>query len=192
MAIYNSNNNMYITCCYCSLSSWNISWYRTNYIYLSISTSNLKINFSFVLFVYFFSSEYQWLCSRTSWKWNNCRYCCTINCSSYSWWIIMYWCSTKYTCQVCFFFVLSYWINTIKSKVRRSWLLRQLLPRLLIDQFTLKQLINRVRHHLHHNHDITQLSVARKFIRIFSENTRSFAGKLFPVKFPVRKSFFSQ
>jgi hypothetical protein len=87
------------------------------------------------------------------------------------------------------FFLFVYEINSIKSKVRRSWLLRQLLPRSLLDQFSLKQLIHRVRHHLQENHDRTQLSVARKFIRIFSENTRSFAGKLFPVKFPVDKIF---
>ncbi|CAF4403373.1 unnamed protein product [Rotaria sp. Silwood2] len=75
----------------------------------------------------------------------------------------------------------------VKLKDRRSWLLRQLLPRSLLDQFSLKQLINRVRAHLHNNNnnnDITQLNVAKQFIRIFSENTRSFGGKLFPVKFP--------
>lgn len=53
----------------------------------------------------------------------------------------------------------------------------------------MKQLRSRVRYHLHedgsHNN---QLSVARKFMKIFSENTRSFAGKLFPVKFPVGES----
>ncbi|CAF1069476.1 unnamed protein product [Rotaria sordida] len=72
-------------------------------------------------------------------------------------------------------------VNTL---VKRSWLLRQLLPRTLLDQFSLKQLINRVRAHLHDNNDMTQLNVAKQFIRIFSENTRSFGGKLFPVKFP--------
>ena len=72
-----------------------------------------------------------------------------------------------------------------ENKDRRSWLLRQLLPRSLLDQFSLKQLIHRVRNHLHHNDDMTQLIVARQFIRIFAENTRSFGGKLFPVKFPV-------
>ncbi|UJR32213.1 hypothetical protein I4U23_019678 [Adineta vaga] len=68
--------------------------------------------------------------------------------------------------------------------VKRSWLLKQLLPRSLLDQFSLKQLINRVRNHLQNTHDATQMSVARQFVTIFSENTRSFAGKLFPVKFP--------
>ncbi|CAF0984029.1 unnamed protein product [Adineta ricciae] len=68
--------------------------------------------------------------------------------------------------------------------VKRSWLFKQLLPRSLLDQFSLKQLIHRVRDHLQHTHNITQMIVARQFITIFSENTRSFAGKLFPVKFP--------
>jgi hypothetical protein len=87
-----------------------------------------------------------------------------------------------------FFFV--FYMKRIKQivKVRRSWLLRQLLPRSLLDQFSSKQLITRVRHHLQNdNHNMNQLNVARKFMKIFSENTRSFAGKLFPVKFPVRK-----
>ncbi len=100
----------------------------------------------------------------------------------------MYGCSNSYSCQVCFSFLLNQ-LNKIRQKDRRSWLLKQLLPRSLLDQFSLKQLIHRVRHHLQENHDRTQLSVARKFIRIFSENTRSFAGKLFPVKFPVDKIF---
>lgn len=69
---------------------------------------------------------------------------------------------------------------------RRSWLLRQLLPRSLLDQFSMKQLRSRVRYHSHEHVDLNnQLSVAKKFMKIFSENTRSFAGKLFPVKFPV-------
>ncbi|CAF0966762.1 unnamed protein product [Adineta steineri] len=72
----------------------------------------------------------------------------------------------------------------VKLKDRRSWLLKQLLPRSLLDQFSLKQLIHRIRNHLHNNHNTTQLCVAKQFIRIFAENTRSFAGKLFPVKFP--------
>lgn len=83
------------------------------------------------------------------------------------------------------FFLLLNRLNSIRQKDRRSWLLRQLLPRSLLDQFSLKQLINRVRNHLYQNNEITQLSVARQFIHIFAENTRSFAGKLFPVKFPV-------
>jgi len=97
----------------------------------------------------------------------------------------MYGCSNSYSCQVCFSFLLNQ-LNIIREKDRRSWLLKQLLPRSLLDQFSLKQLINRVRDHLPNNKDTTQLSVARQFIRIFSENTRSFAGKLFPVKFPVK------
>ncbi|CAF3564022.1 unnamed protein product [Rotaria socialis] len=68
--------------------------------------------------------------------------------------------------------------------VKRSWLLRQLLPRSLLDQFSVKQLIHRVKDHLHVTKDMTQLNVAKQFIRIFSENARSFGGKLFPVKFP--------
>jgi len=69
---------------------------------------------------------------------------------------------------------------------RRSWLLRQLFPRSLLEQFSMKQLIHRIRQHLVEHEDIIQLTVAKQFIRIFSENTRSFGGKLFPVKFPVR------
>ena len=88
-----------------------------------------------------------------------------------------------------FCFLLSQ-LNRIELKDRRSWLLRQLLPRSLLDQFSLKQIINRVRHHLHDTNDITQMSVARQFIRIFGENTRSFAGKLFPVKFPVNSFYW--
>ncbi|CAM4806795.1 unnamed protein product [Rotaria magnacalcarata] len=68
--------------------------------------------------------------------------------------------------------------------VKRSWLLRQLLPRSLLDQFSVKQLIHRVKDHLHVTKDMTQLNVAKQFIHIFSENARSFGGKLFPVKFP--------
>ncbi|CAF1235328.1 unnamed protein product [Rotaria sp. Silwood1] len=76
-------------------------------------------------------------------------------------------------------------VNTlVKLKDRRSWLLKQLLPRSLLDQFSIKQLINRIRTHLHNTNDMTQLNVAKQFICIFSENTRSFGGKLFPVKFP--------
>lgn len=83
------------------------------------------------------------------------------------------------------FIVLLNEFNSIKLKDRQSWLLRQLLPRSLLDQFSLKQLIHRVKDHLHVGNDMTQLNVARQFIRIFSENARSFGGKLFPVKFPV-------
>ncbi len=101
----------------------------------------------------------------------------------------MYGCSNSYSCQVCFSFLLNQ-LNKIRQKDRRSWLLKQLLPRSLLDQFSLKQLITRVRHHLQNdNHNMNQLSVARKFMKIFSENTRSFAGKLFPVKFPVSVKF---
>jgi hypothetical protein len=68
------------------------------------------------------------------------------------------------------------------------------MPRSLLDQFTLKQLIQRVRHHLVDSDDRSQLSVAKEFIRLLCLHTRSFAGKIFPVKFPVdneQRFFFS-
>lgn len=73
------------------------------------------------------------------------------------------------------------------NRNRRSWLLRQLFPRSLLDQFSTKQLTHRLRTHLQMENKDNQLTVAKEFLRLFAENTRSFAGKLFPVKFPVRE-----
>lgn len=72
---------------------------------------------------------------------------------------------------------------------RRSWLLRQLFPRSLLDQFSIKQITHRLRTHLQMENNENQLTVAKEFLRLFAEHTRSFAGKLFPVKFPVKKNF---
>lgn len=134
-----------------------------------------------------FSLEYQWLCPRTRWQWDNSGYRCSIDNFTDSWRILVYWCTADVSTQV-EFSVFKLWlfqINNVFRKDRRSWLLNQLFPRSLLEQYSLKQLISRIRTQLQTSAEQTQLSVAKEFIRIFSENTRSFAGKLFPVKFPV-------